>query len=177
MPLPKVLTSIEEVAAIPAADLPLMVLSSSSRSFIAWAIRFRTGGHYSHFMWMHRPGFFASQDWWYREVPVKNYNGVRLKFWHRPTMSLDKKDLLLARIKSDLSKPKISTRYDLLNIVGQLFGLKKLHVPWTRICSEHAEILKLVDPFYDLCNPHPEEVNNWLKARPRYACYGRYIPD
>jgi len=170
-------TSIDEVAAIPQEDLPLLVLSSNQQSFLSYAICARTNGQYNHFMWMIRPGYLASQEWWYREIPVQNHKGSRLKLWHNPNWTKEQREKLAVPVCRYLLKGRWETRYDLLNIVGQLCGYPQVQAPWTKICSEHAENLKLVDPSYDLYNPDPEDVNRWLSERPEYAVYGRYIPD
>ena len=81
-----VFTSIDEVAAIPAKDLPLMVLSSNQRSFLSYAICARTSGQYNHFMWMIQPGQFATQDWWYRQVPVRNLQKLASEILEQPAL-------------------------------------------------------------------------------------------
>jgi hypothetical protein len=169
---------IKDVESIKEEDLPLLVLSSDAKSFLAWAIRRRTNSHYSHLMWLHRPGYFASQDLWYREVPIMKYDGVRLKLWRGKNWTATDKLNITARINQELAKPALDTRYDMLAIVGQLFGLVSIQVPWTKICSDWAELLKIADPFYNLKCPDPGDVNQWLNERQdQYECFARYIPD
>jgi len=172
-----VYTSIMDIEAIPEADLPLLVLSANNMSFLSWAIERRTSSHYAHLMWLHRPGFFATQDFYYRESPIKKYQGVRLKLWTCPHWKLEHKAQICYRIDEELKKPAWQTRYDFLAIFGQLFGKVHIETPWTNICSDWADLLKLSDTGYNLVHPSPGDVNNWLKTNPRYLCYGRYIPD
>jgi hypothetical protein len=170
-------TSIDEIESIPQEDLPMLVLSSDNLSFLAWAIRARTTSDYSHLMWLHRPGFFATQDWWYREVPVKKYAGTRLKLWRNKKWTPQQRIKILSKINAELKKPAWQTRYDLLAILGQLLGLVHIQVPWTNICSDWANLIMLNDKNYDLNHPSPGDVNDWLKTRRDYECFTRYIPD
>jgi len=163
---------------IPNEDLPLAVLSYNYRSFISTAITIRESGSYNHFMWMHEPGKFATQDWWFREIKAEKYlKHHRLKFWYDPAWSNTQKILIKERIYAELSKPKWKTRYDLLAIFGQLIGITGIQIPWTKICSDHAKYISIIDPRYNLEHPDPEDVNQWLKNHPNYFVYGRFSND
>ena len=172
-----VCTTIDEIEAIPQEMLPMLVLSANNMSFLSWAIERRTKSHYAHVMWLHKPGFFATQDWWYREVPIRKYEGTRLKLWHNKNWRHQDKIQITYRINAELEKPKWQTRYDLLAIFGQLLGKVHIEHPWTKICSDWANLMKLSDSDYDLQHPSPGDVNQWLKEHPKYACYTRYLPD
>jgi hypothetical protein len=128
-------------------------------------------------MWLHRPGFFATQDWWYREAPIRKYDGVRLKLWRNKNWRPQDKAQIIFRINAELEKPKWQTRYDLLAIFGQLLGKVHIEHPWTNICSDWANLLKLSDHDYDLQHPSPGDVNQWLKEHEKYVCHTRYLPD
>ena len=169
--------SIDDIEAIPQEMLPMLVLSGNNHSFLNFAIERRTWSHYAHMMWLHRPGFFATQDWWYREVPVRKYDGVRLKLWRSKAWRPQDKIQIMHRIDAELQKPKWQTRYDLLAIVGQLLGNVHIQTPWTNICSDWANLLKLSDRDYYLDHPSPGDVNKWLKGHEKYECFTRYIPD
>jgi hypothetical protein len=168
----------KQVLNIGEEDLPLMVLSFNKRSLISFGITYKTTGDYNHFMWACLPGKFASQDWFFREVPMQKYlKHHRLKFWTNPTWTKRQKDILKLRVRAELVKPRWKTRYDFIAIFGHLIGVTGIQIPWTKICSEHAGYLKLIDPRYDLVNPSPEDVNEWLKLHEDYKVYGRFITE
>ena len=172
------LLSIDDMYKIPDEKFPLAVLSYNYRSFLSWGITARTQGHYNHFMWMHRPGFFATQDWWYREMPIEKYmQSHRLKFWYDPNWNKMQRGLLLERIYAELDKPKWRTRYDLIAIAGQLFGVTGLQAPWTNICSDAVKWISIIDPRMQLEHPAPSDSNQWFKDHPEYEVYGRFVND
>ena len=167
-----------EIMAIPQENLPLLVLAFNYRSFFSVAINKRKSGDYNHLMWMHRPGKFASQDWWYKEVPAQKYmTNHRLKFWHNPSWTPEQKIMLQTKIFTELAKPRWKTRYDVLALFGQLIGVTGIQLPWTNICSDYAKYLKIVDADFNLKNPAPSDVNKWLTDNHRYFVYGRFVTD
>jgi hypothetical protein len=168
----------EQILKIKEEHFPFLVLSYNYRSFISTGITHRTTGAYNHLMWAHRPKFFATQDWWFREVPIEKYmKSHRLKFWTNEGWTKVHKQVLKKRIYEELDKTAWETRYDLLAIFGQWIGWTGLQVPWTKICSDHADYLKLVDSRYQLKHPSPADVNRWLKTVPDYKVYARFIND
>jgi len=175
----RVFLSKKEILSIPADHLPLATLSYNHRSVIATLINIRRKSRYNHFMWMHKPGFFASQDLVYHEVPVKKYlKSHELKLWYNPNWTNLERHKIKAKIDWWLKKPSYSTRYDWVAIIGQLVGLgKTINNPFTRICSDYGSFLKLVDPRYSLQSPAPDQVNRWLKNHSEYKVYGRYAKD
>lgn len=177
MPLNNVTNNIETLYSIEEKHLPLLVLSSDAKSFMAWAIRRRTDSHYSHLMWMHRKGFFASQNMYYKEIPIKDFKNIRLKLWRKTNWRPQDKARIIYRIEEELKKPKWKTRYDFLAILGQLVGMVKIQTPWTHICSDWAELLQYGDLNYNLQCPDPGDVNKWLETQTAYECFMRYIPD
>ena len=168
----------DEVINIPQADLPLAVLSLNQRSFIATAIMVRKKSHYNHFMWMYKPGFFASQGATFALDEITNYlDHHKLKLWHNPDWTSRERATISECVAKDLKKGAIKTRYDWIAIIGQLTGFKWLQNPFTRICSDYADYLMRIDPAYNLKNPAPNDVNAWFKSHPKYQVYGRYLPD
>lgn len=170
----------EEVKNLPMNLLPMMVLSTSMVSFFSFGIRAVKRSQYSHFMWAHRPGYFASQELWYKEVPVEKYLNISntLKFWAFDGASTLARQILIQRINTELARPKWKTRYDFWAIIGQLFGIERFQSPFTKICSEHAIYLREIDSRYDLdktCGaPAPSDINEWLKKNTGYYVYGKY---
>ncbi len=172
--------SAEEVLKIPQELLPLMVLSDDLYGLFALTIRQHQQGCYNHFMWMHWPGFFASQGLFFEEVPAQKYlqGRHRLKFWHCPGWTPQERGTIIDAIAKDLAKPKLKTRYDWLQILGIAVGLRYLNLPGLRICSDYIEYLRLVDKGYDLKpHPSPPEVNCWLEEHEHYQVYGRFYVD
>lgn len=172
----KILTK-ADVENLPMTKLPMLVFSTDLTSFLSFGVRARKDTIYSHFMWAHRPGFFASQHLWFKEMPVKKFLGKSniLKFWEIDNLTFENQQKLLERIDQELKKPKWKTRYDILAIIGQLVGFAKIQTPWTKICSEHAQYLSIIDSRYnsDDCVA-PNEVNEWLKSNVGYSVYGKY---
>ena len=169
----------KEVASVPVGDLPLLVLSYNYQSVIATLINWRRKSSYNHLMWMHRPGYFASQGAFYSEVPVKKYlKSHRLKFWTCKTWSAADRHLIISETDRWLKKPKLKTRYDFLAIAGHMLGLGGIiQNPFTRICSDYGSFLKLADDRYDLDYPAPDQVNQWLKKHSEYEVYCKYLKD
>jgi hypothetical protein len=162
-------------------DLPLAVLSSSAANPFAFGIINVRKSIYNHFMWMHRPGMFATQDWYYREVGIENYLGFdkRLKFWSNPDWTPQQKWDIRKRIQYWLDQPKFKTRYDVLAILGQAINKVWIQNPLTHICSDYGSILKEtgVDPRYDLKHPAPDQVDDWFNNHAEYKVFGRYAGE
>jgi len=171
----------EEVLSIPREALPLATLSTEANNLFSLGIRWRRKSTYSHFMWMIRPGIFASQGWTFSETPVCNWigPGKRLKFWHNPAWNVEQRAAMISCLDEFLQKPAFSTRYDWIAILGKLFGVAWLQNPFTRICSEYGSLLSEsgVDPRYDLKTPAPDEVDKWFQDHAEYQVYGRYAGE
>jgi hypothetical protein len=167
---------------IPEEVLPLAVLSYTASSPFAFGIINVRKGIWNHFMWMHRPGMFASQGWSYEEVPIQNYVGFdkRLKFWHNPNWTKEDRFDLIDRIHYWLRQPHKNTRYDVLAILGQAINQVWIQNPLYRICSDYGSILResRVDISYNLKHPAPDQVDKWFEANGnRYKVYGRYAGE
>jgi hypothetical protein len=171
----------EEILNIPERHLPLAVLSSTVTSPFAFGIINVRKSIWNHFMWMHKPGYFASQGFTYSEVPVKKYFGFdhRLKFWRNPNWSEFERQSLIAEINRWLSKPAFSTRYDFLAILGQFLKIAWLQNPATKICSDYGSLLRdtCIDLEYNLKYPAPDQVDNWFNDHSKYEVYGRYAGE
>jgi len=162
--------------------LPLFVLSDNLRSFFAAGIKRHEHGNYNHFMVMHRTGFFASQDWIFREVPAEKYLEYhRLKFWTNKEWKKIERKLLIRKIKRDLEKAWWRRIYDPLAIVGQAINQEWIQIPGIDICSDKGRYLKYVDYTYNLKYPSPSDVNKWFQEKEqekrKYRVFGRYSPD
>jgi len=171
----------DEVLAIPKEHLPLMVLSSTATSPFAFGIMVKRQTIWNHFMWMHKPGFFASQGFTYSEIPVQKYLGFdrRLKFWNNPNWTEAERKELKNIIQTWLDKPAYTTVYDFVAIAGQALNLVWLQNPATKICSDYGSFLKEsgVDPDYNLKYPAPDQVDAWLNDHSKYRVYGRYAGE
>ena len=174
------LMDLEQIKNIPQEDLPLAVLSADASKFFASGIRLFKKCYYNHFMWMHRTGYFASQGFTYAEKSVEEYTTktTRYKFWYNPQWTTVEKSTMISEIYYWLNKPAFTTRYDWIAIIGQALNIAWIQNPFTRICSDYGSLLKKVDPRYNLKNPSPDQVNEWLKKWAKtYSVYGRYAPD
>lgn len=171
----------DEIMSIPQEHLPLAVLSSNATNPFSFGIMVKRKSVWNHFMWMRRPGYFASQGFTYGEVSVQEYLGYnkRLKFWHNPDWTTLEKQSIWNQISIWLAKPNYSTRYDWLAIIGQLLNLVWIQNPATRICSDYGSFLKesKVDLEYTLKNPAPDQVDEWFNNHSKYQVYGRYAGE
>lgn len=171
------ISDIKELYQVPLDLMPLLVFCTNFIGLFSYLVRLRTNAIYSHFMWLHEPGKFASQQFTFSSVPVEAYAKCKLKLIYNPTWTNIQRALLIERIYVEVEKPKWKTRYDYLNLVGQLLGIRYIQDPTCNICSETAGFLKLIDRRYTLCNPTPDEVNGWINQNPDYKLYSRYAPD
>ena len=160
-------------------DLPLMALSDNLRSVVSARIKTHTHGSYNHFMWMVEPKKFITQNWMLKEVPVEDYfDGYRIKLWHNPSWTPLQKIKITTMLAARLRAPWYKKIYDPLQIVGIRLGVRWLQIPGIRICSDHSDILKEIEPDWNWkIGPSPEEVNHYLETRPEYKVFGRYMED
>jgi len=167
---------------IPVEDFPLAVLSDSAKGFIGWGIRAHEDGFYNHFMWAVSPNLFVSQDMpLLHKVPMRKYmTGHRIKLWHNPNWTKLQKAELLASIVLDVKGPWYSRMYDVLQIGSFIINLRWLNIPGkTRICSDHADHLRVVDGEWEVNEHHsPPDLNRYFKKNiHKYSVYGVYSPD
>ena len=177
------LISIEELAALPEEAFPMMALANGYMSGFGHMVSVVTDSFWNHFMWYWRPGYFASQWFWFREFPISHFaERHSLKFWHNPEWTPAQRAILKDLIRLRLSAGKWRTRYDALGIVGKLFHWNRLQLKWLHFCSETITWLTAIDPacaawMMEVPMPSPEEVNSWLKATNPYRVFGRTQPD
>ena len=172
--------SAADILNIPDEHLPLLVLSDVQRSWLAAAIKDHQQGGYNHLMWMHRRGYVASQDLWFKERPVQDYlQAHRLKFWWNPHWSKEQRNTILEAINRDLGRPWYQRSYDVAQILGIVVGMRGfVQIPGLRICSDYADYVGLVDPeFKKGKHLSPPDANRWLKKNREYQVYGRFDPD
>jgi len=170
----------EDIQQIGGGDIPLLVLVDNLRGLFAWRIKSHTRGYYSHAMWMIEPGQCASQELWYRRVAIMRLvdGAHRLKFWHNPTWDWQSRVRLVTAAERKLTRPRWRTLYDWLGILGHRLGLRRLQIPWWDYCSEDAgELLRIVEPSFDVKHPTPAEINAWCKANHQMMVFGLYDPD
>ena len=170
------------VSNVPKDLLPMMVFSDNMRSFFSFGIKAKEKGFYNHFMWMYRPGFFASQDRTFREVPTENYvEKHRLKFCLNLMWSAKDRATIRKRIAKDLARKWYKRTYDYLAILGQAINMEWIQIPGLDICSDKARYLRFVDDRFDLKHPSPTNINQWLKEEAQrsrgYEVFARYSPD
>ncbi len=173
----------EELFEIPISMMPMMVFSDNLRNIFSAGIKAHTHGCYSHYMWLIAPGTLASmQINGFKRVKLASFiKDDRLKLWHCPEWSTIQRAVVIASIDKELNKKWWQgNRYDFLSYIGFLTGCKWIQSPFkgVDVCSDKAKHLRLVDSEYDLINPDPQDVNEWLeKHQPKYQVYGRYTPD
>lgn len=180
----ELLLSREDVMNIPREKLPMMVLSDNLRAFFAFAIKAHEKGCYNHFMWMPHPEVIASQNMLFQAQSPREYlDAFRLKFWWCPSWTMEQRRKIIDAIDADLVKPWYKRIYDFPAILGQAIGISSIQTPGLDICSDKAKYLEMVDLYYDLEHPDPEQVNHWLMQQRtedckfKYEVYGRYMPD
>lgn len=173
----------KELFEIPEAMMPMPVLSDNLRNVFSAGIKAHTHGCYGHFMWLIAPGTLASmQTNGFKRVNLESFlNDDRLKLWWCQDWTRGDRAKIMAAIDRELNKKWWQgNRYDFLSYIGQLTGWKWIQSPFkdVDVCSDKAKYIGLVDKDYDLVNPDPQEVNQWLEDhQPRYQVYGRYTPD
>jgi hypothetical protein len=156
---------------------PQMVFVDRTSGMFALAVKAKTKGIYGHFCWLVGPDELASQWFWFRREHLEHYKGAYIKFVHNPNWTDLDRIALLTAIKIDLALPWYKTRYDVIGIIGELFGIKWMNRPGLDFCSERGRYLSLVDPQYNLAHPDPTQLNLYTKSSGKYEVTGRYIPD
>ena len=170
----------ESLLNITQKDLPLLVVSDNLRSWVSARIKKHTHGGYNHLMWMVEPGKFITQEFPFLiERPVEYFfDGYRIKLWHNPNWTPLQKIKITTMLAKRLRAPWYKKIYDPLQIVGIRLGVRWLQIPGIRICSDHSDILKDIEPDWNFkTGPSPEEINRYLETRPEYKVFGRYMED
>ena len=174
-------TNITDMLEIPEEHFPFLALTDNMRSFFSAGIKSHEKGSYNHLLWYVTPDVFISQDWTLRRVPAQNYlsGDHRIKLITNHMWGDHERELIKDYLNSEVDMSWYNRLYDPLQIVGLAIGLRWLQIPGrSRICSDHADVLRLVDDNYNLVHPSPTEVNNYTKKHShRYGVYMRFIPD
>lgn len=174
-------TDIMDVLMIPEKDFPFLALTDNMHSLFSAGIKFHEKGSYNHLLWYVSPNVVISQDWLLHRVPAEKYltGNHRIKLITSPTWRDHERELIKNYLDSEVNKPWYDRLYDPLQIVGLAMGLRWLQIPGkSRICSDHANVLRLVDENYDLEHPSPTEVNKYTKKNDQlYSVYMRFVPD
>jgi hypothetical protein len=156
---------------------PQMVFCDNARGFFSLGVKVRTRGFYGHFMWMVGKNELASQWWYFQRQELDHYEGCYLKFISKPSWTDEQRRILLKAINADLDLSPWKTRYDVLGVIGQLFGCGWLRRTNLYYCSERADYLELIDGTYGLKHPTPSELNAWTKQSGKFEVTGRYTPE
>lgn len=185
---------IEDFENIPEADYPLIAFSDKTSGLIEFLIKFRTKGAYNHVMFLHRPGYFASQGNTYSEAPLSRYmkKGNRIKLVQIVGLSPVQRKLIIESINKKLKLPGFMKLYNWLGIAGQATGLKWLSFPGLEYCSQDVPqhikymAIKSMDD-EDVRkqvirnipkNPSPQELNEYFKNKPEhFKTYGKWEED
>lgn len=155
---------------------PQMVFSDNAQGIFSLLVKKRTSGYYGHFMWLIGKNQLASQWFYFQRQALDHYAGAHLTFVADPKWSeLDRKVMLVA-ITLDLEKSAWQTRYDVIGVLGELFGLDWMNRKGLKFCSERGDYIKLVDQRYNLKAPDPQELRDWTK-KAGFQVTGRYSPD
>jgi len=164
-------------------DLPMVVFSDDLRGFLGWAIKHHTSGNYNHTMWMTDIGYFVSQAWLYKEIPIKVYMKprYRLKFWSIIGLSNEDKANLYRHIANKLNQPWWKNTYDWFGAgIGQLLKVKWLNIPWLEYCSEDVgNGLRTIPSIKDYIpkHPSPSDLNKLFETIPKMKYYGHWMVD
>ncbi len=156
---------------LPPAVLPAVAFTFDSRSWLARAIRRRTGGP-SHVMWLHRRGFCATQTWTLHEAQILEYDRQRIEVWWFPAWSEHDREKYLDAIQRGLNRGGL---YDVLGIAGHALRLPWLNFPFFDYCSE--QVYRVFREADGLPSWHPTPAQ--LRARlPQWQgdLYGVYDP-
>lgn len=174
-------TNAMDVLNVPEKEFPFLALTDNMHSIFSAGIKIREKGSYNHLLWYVAPNVFISQDWVLHRVLAKTYlsGDHRVKLITSSTWGDHEREVIKSYLDSEVNKPWYSRLYDPLQIIGLAVGLQWLQIPGrSRICSDHAAILREVDEDYVLIHPSPTEVNNYTKKNNHiYSVYMRFIPD
>ncbi len=158
--------------------LPLLVLSDEVRGPISFLIKVHSKGNYGHTMWLIEPDVLASQGSLYRRVPLKKYltGRHRLKFW-QPDLTGTEKIELIETINKALNRPWWFRTYDYVGILGQLFKLKSIQMPFQNYCSEQdARFIRKYITEIPL-RPSPSELNRACVEIEKMKYFGHFCVD
>jgi hypothetical protein len=155
--------------------LPMIALTFDPRLFFSVAAAKKQKGLYAHMMWLTGPRTFATQALTYRLVDADDYMDCIVKLVCCPSWTFDQRHILQAAIQRRLALPIWKRLYDVPDLFGHLVGLTWIDLPGFEICSDSADIIRLVNPYYDLQHATPTSFNEWLKLnKDTFFVWGRY---
>ena len=157
--------------------LPMLCFVDGLYSFYGLLIRRHQEGAYGHVMMMHKPGIMASQELFFREVPVEKWMGkARLKLVYNRKWGEEERQILRRAIEERLGAPWWRRIYDVPGIIGHWVKRPGINNPFSEYCSEGVgEMIALVEDGYDLYKPTPGGLNRWCTEH-GYAAYGVHDP-
>ena len=174
-------TDVMDVLMIPENEFPFLALTDNMHSLFSASIKLHEKGSYNHLLWYVAPCIFISQDWILHRVPAQKYlsGNHRIKLITSHTWGNHERELIKDYLYSEVNMPWHNRLYDPIQIIGFALSLRWVQIPGkSRICSDHADVLRLIDENYNLVHPSPTEVNNYLKKNSHvYDVYMRFIPD
>lgn len=164
---------------IPEEDFPLIVLSDYTSGVVEALIKIRTNASWNHVMMMIEPGKFASQGNLFSNAELSRYmrDNNRLKFWRIKDLTPIERALIIGRVQEKLSSPWWFRMYDYLGIFGQLTGLRFIHSPWKRYCSEIVRDFIMNIIYVPFWFPTPQDLDNIFKKNERMEVYGKWEGD
>lgn len=169
----------QDVINLPADFLPYMCLAHNPLALFGFGICVRTHGNYSHFQWKIRSNVVATQGLYFKEVDIfPHYAKYQMKFVYNEKWTPLQRAMILASLDRDLAKPWWMGGYDVLQIVGQGVGLPWIQGPFSEVCSDSFNHVKVADSHYDLKYTTPTLVNQYTKEHQElgYKVAGIYLP-
>ena len=80
---------------------------------------------------------------------------------------------ILFKVAYELKKPWHKRMYDVVGVVGQLFGMRWMNVPSLNYCSERVvKLVKVIFPDYKNNHPTPEDIDALFKKSDRMVVMG-----
>ena len=116
-------------------------------------------------MIMHHPGKVATQGWTYKNENIEDWlNGrYRVKLWWNENWTDMQRIGIKTDIFCDLADSWLHRAYDVLGIIGQQIGIRKLQSPKQYYCSERvAKHLRAIGDTPGLgYYPTPADIDRW----------------
>lgn len=154
---------------------PMVVFSRWEKDFFSGSIRKATNSTYTHSMWFHRPGFFASQGWFFEEVAIGSYIGYQnsaLEILYFPDWIESERERFLIEIQKLINNRGF---YDILGIIGHIFGRPNtIESSRFNYCTESVwELFELINKEPEW-HPTPKDLRFFLKKCYRAEVFGTY---
>lgn len=153
---------------------PMIAFSQRKQDFISEYIKTFTNAEYSHVMWFHRPGYFATQDWTFKEVTVSSYIGytnVNMEIIYFSDWVESERKRFLYEINKLVNRKGF---YDILGVIGHFFKNPKIQINNLNYCSESIWNIFQKINYEPEWHPTPKELRWYLKKYYRAKVYGTY---